>query len=330
MELAPVSLFSLFDPLYLAFGWAMRMLYSAFDNYGLVIIVFTVVLRGLMIPLGIHQQKTTIKQQALQGELMEIQRLHPNDKAKQSELQMALYKKHNANPVAGCLPAILQLLLIWPIFQIIRAPLQYIMNVTPANLTGIGSLLQGAGLIDATAAEQAAQNNIPIINALNENASALGQVVNQGLLTLRQMIDVEFLGMNLGLTPSWKPGDLFGAGMSQYLPLLVFPVLVVLTTMASMKVTTATMPNKKKREEAKEREKKNPARTGQTPEDRTESMMKSMNIMMPLFMLWTTFTMPAALGLYWIIGNIMATIQSVLIYLLYTRKLEEKPHGAHD
>ena len=57
MELAVVSLINLFDPLYIAFGWAMRFLYNLFDNYGLVIIVFTVVLRGLMIPLGVHQQK---------------------------------------------------------------------------------------------------------------------------------------------------------------------------------------------------------------------------------------------------------------------------------
>lgn len=324
MELATVSLFSIFDPLYIAFGWTMRMMYNALDNYGLVIIVFTVVLRGLMIPLGIHQQKSTIKQQSLQGEIAEIQRMHPNDKAKQSELQMALYKKHGASPVAGCLPAILQLLIIWPIFQIMRAPLQYIMNVSVANLKGIGDLLQTAGLITATDAKNAVGNNIPLIKALNDNASALGQVVDKGLMQLSQLLDVNFLGINLGLTPSWKPADLFGAGMSQYLPLLVFPVLVVLTTMASMKITTATMPNRKKRAEDKEREKLNPARSGQTPEDKSESMMKSMNLMMPLIMLWTTFTMPAALGLYWITGNIMAVIQSTLIYMLYTRKVEDK------
>ncbi|MDD2534093.1 MAG: YidC/Oxa1 family membrane protein insertase [Eubacteriales bacterium] len=329
MELATVSMFSIFDPLYLAFGWTMRMMYNTLDNYGLVIIVFTVILRGLMIPLGIHQQKSTIKQQSLQGEIAEIQRLYPNDKAKQSELQMALYKKHGASPVAGCLPAILQLLIIWPIFQIMRAPLQYIMNVSKENLTGIGSLLETAGLITATEAKNATGNNIPLMNALHQNAAALGQVVDKGLMELRQLIDVNFMGINLGLTPSWKPADLFGAGMIQYLPLLIFPVLVVLTTMLSMKITTATMPNRKKKAEDKEREKKNPARTGQTPEDKTESMMKSMNIMMPLFMLWTTFTMPAALGLYWIIGNIMAAIQSLIIYMLYTRKLEDKKHGAH-
>ena len=329
MELAVVSLASIFDPLYFAFGWAMRMLYSVLDNYGLVIIVFTVILRGLMIPLGVHQQKAMIKQQALQGEIREIQRLHPNDKAKQSELQMELYKKNGASPFSVCLPAILQLLIIWPIFQIIRAPLRYIMNVPVENLDGIGRLLGGASLITEKEAEAAAANNIPLINALNEHASALGQVVNNGLLELRQLIDVEFFGMNLGLTPSYKPSLIFAAD-SQYLPLLLIPVVVLLTTLVQMRFTTMTTPNRRKKAEDKEREKKNPARAGQTPEDNTESMMKSMNIMMPLFMLWTTFSMPAALGLYWTIGNTMMILQSVFIYFLFTRKLEEKPHGVGD
>lgn len=326
MDLAIVSM-GIFDFLYIGFGWFMRFLYNILDNYGLVIVVFTVILRGLMIPLGIHQQKSMIKQQALQGEIADIQRLHPEDKAKQSELQMALYKKHGASPLSGCLPAILQLIIIWPIFRIIRSPLEYVMRVSTANITAIGELLKTANLITETDAKNAVANNIPLVNALNANASALGQVVKSGLLEVRQIIDVEFFGMNLGLTPSWKPGDLFGAGMSQYLPLLVFPLIVVLTTMIQMKVTTMTMPNRKRKAEDKEREAKNPARTGQTPEDKSESMMKSMNIMMPIFMLWTTFTMPAALGLYWIIGNIMMILQSILIYFLYTRKLEEKRHG---
>jgi YidC/Oxa1 family membrane protein insertase len=146
-------------------------------------------------------------------------------------------------------------------------------------------------------------------------------------MQMKQFIDVEFLGMNLGLTPSWKPANLFGSGRADYLPLLIFPLLVVVTTLFQMRISTMTMPNRQKKADDKEREKKNPARAGQTPEDRSESMMKSMNIMMPLFMLFTTFTMPAALGLYWIIGNIMMIIQSVLIYFLFTRKLEEKTHG---
>lgn len=326
MELVTVSM-GLLDPLYIAFGWVMRVLYTTIDNYGLVIIVFTVVLRGLMIPLGIHQQKATIKQQALQGEIAEIQRLHPNDKTKQSELQMELYKRHGANPLSGCLPAIIQLIIIWPIFRIIQAPLQYIMNISADNLKAIATLLNtiqvnGVSLIAEKQISQVASNNIPVINALNANASALGQVVSQKLMTMSQLIDVNFLGMNLGLTPTYLPARLFGADKWSYLPLLVFPLLVVLTTLVQMKVTTLTMPFRKKKAEERARDKMNPARSGQNQEDKTESMMKSMNIMMPIFMLWTTFSMPAAMGLYWIVGNIMMIIQSLLIYFLFTRRID--------
>ncbi len=329
MNLMVVSL-GLFDPLYIAFGWFMKVLYHVIGNYGLVIIVFTIILRGLMIPLGINQQKSSLKQQALQGEIAEIQRLYPNDKAKQSELQMELYKKHGASPLSGCLPAILQLIIIWPIFRIIQAPLQYIMNISTTKLDEIGALLlqmknaAGDTLITETAAKQAASMNIPIINALNGHPSALAEVVNKGLMSLNQLIDVDFLGMNLGLTPTYVPGKLFGADTwATYLPLLIFPAVVLVTTLIQMKITRLTMPNRKKKAEDKEREKVNPARAGQTPEDKSESMMKSMNVIMPIFMLWTTFTMPAAMGLYWIIGNIMMILQSVLIYFLFTKKLDQ-------
>lgn len=332
MDLAIVTL-GLMDPLYAAFGWVMRILYDVIGNYGLVIVVFTIILRGLMIPLGINQQKNTLKQQALSGEIAEIKRLYPNDKAKQSELQMELYKHHGASPMAGCLPAILQLIIIWPIFRIIQAPLRHIMHVPAENLEKIGTYLNqttdaaGLPLITEKAAESAATMNIPLLNALEANASALAHTVNQGWISLNQMINVDFLGMNLGLTPTYRPNLLFGDQRWTYLPLLMIPLLVLSTTLIQMRVTRMTMLNRKKKAEDKIRDKKNPARAGQNPQDSTESMMKSMNIIMPIFMLWTTFTFPGAMGLYWIVGNIMMILQSVLIYFLFTRKLEKHEMG---
>ena len=323
LYVVPVAL-GLLDPLYIAFGWFMKVLYDAMGNYGLVIIVFTLILRAVMIPLGIHQQKSSIKQQALSGEIAEIQRAYPNDKQKQSEMQMALYKKHGASPLSGCLPSIIQLIIIWPIFQIIRAPLRYITGVAAENLEKIGALLQTAGWISENDAKNAATQNIPLLNALGEHAASLAAAVNQGFLSIGQLLDLRFLGINLGLIPSWKPAELFGSESWQtYLPLLIIPAIVLITTVVQLRITRLTMPNRKKKAEDKEREKINPARAGQAPEDKSESMMKSMNIIMPIFMLWTTFTMPAALGLYWIVGNIMAILQSVLIYFLFTRKLEQ-------
>lgn len=322
MELAVVSL-GIFDPFYIAFGWFMKLLYDGLGNYGLVLIVFTIILRAVMIPLGINQQKSSIRQQSLQGEIAEIQRTYPNDKPKQSQMQMELYKKHGASPLSGCLPSILQLIIILPIFQIIRAPLQYIMGVSAENLGKIGELLHAATFITENDAKAAATQNIPLINALSEHAASFAEVVNQGLMNVSQLLDLNFLGMNLGLIPAWQPALLFGADTWQiYAPLLVIPVVVLATTIIQMRITRITMPNRRKKAEDKARERVNPARAGQAPEDKTESMMKTMNIIMPVFMLWTTFSMPAALGLYWTIGNIMAILQSILIYFLFTRKLE--------
>jgi YidC/Oxa1 family membrane protein insertase len=326
----PIALFSPMDPLYAAFGWFMRVLYDATGNFGLVIILFTVFLRGLMIPLGIHQQKSTLKQKALQGEIAEIQRLYPNDKQKQSQLQMELYKKHGASPLSGCLPAILQLIIIWPIFRIIQAPLVHLMHVTSEKIEAIAaylfSLTNGSGqtLITEAVKNRAVMDNMPLVDVLNSNAGALAEVINRGYLQMDQLINLRFLGLDLSLRPSYNPGVVFGADTWQsYLPLLLIPLIVVLTTLVQMRITKMTTPNRKKAEEDKERERVNPARAGQAPEDKSESMMKTMNLLMPVFMLVTTFSMPASMGLYWIIGNIMMIAQSVYIYFFFTRRVEK-------
>lgn len=331
----PTAALSLMDPLYTAFGWVMRFLYDITGNFGAVIILFTIILRGLMIPLGISQQKSTLKQAALQEEMAEIQRLYPNDKQKQSELQMELYKKHGASPCSGCLLAILQLVIIWPIFRIIQAPLVHVMKVSGEQIQKIAdylfTLTNGAGqpLITEAVKSRAVLDNIPLIDVLNTNSAALAEVVNRGYIKMSQLINLNFLGLDLSLRPTYKPSLLFGADTWQaYLPLLVIPLLVVLTTLFQIRVSRLSAPNRKQKEEAKEREKINPARAGQTPEDKSESMMKTMNVIMPIFMLVTTFSMPASMGLYWIIGNIMMIAQSLYIYFFFMKRMEKALHEA--
>ncbi len=325
----PVAAFSLLDPLYVAFGWIMRALYDITGNFGTVIIIFTVLLRGLMIPLGVNQQKSTLKQKALQGEIAEIQRTYPNDKQKQQQLQMELYKKHGASPLSGCLPSILQLVIIWPIFRIIQAPLVHLMGVAKEQIEAMAAYLvtltngSGQPLITEAVQGRAVMDNMPLVDILNNNAKVLAEVIERGYLQMNQLINLNFLGLDLSLRPSYQPSVVFGAETWQsYAPLLVIPLLVVLTTLIQMRITRLTTPNRKQTQEDKERAKVNPARAGQAPEDKSESMMKTMNFIMPVFMLVTTFSLPASMGLYWIIGNIMMIAQSVYIYLFFTKRME--------
>ena len=117
---------------------------------------------------------------------------------------------------------------------------------------------------------------------------------------------------------------LFGAEGTQYLPLLIIPVLVLITTLLQMRITNILKPNYKADKDAKERAKLNPARKDQVPENNMENTMKMMNWMMPVIMLVTTFTFPSAMGFYWLVGNIMGIVQQFIIFLLFTKPLEEK------
>lgn len=333
MDLQPVIIsMGILDPLYSAFGFVMRFLYETFHNFGVVIIIFTIMLRAIMIPLGVKQYKGTMKQQGMSKELEDLKRRYGKDKEKMQKAQQELYAKHGFSPLAGCLPSIVQLIIIWPVYRIISAPLVHIMGVPVESIgevkdgvgTGLAKIVYELGLMTEQAAGNARMMNIPIVNALNNSVEVMTRALSEGLVKVDQLIDLKFLGLNLGFTPTYKPADLFGSEQSIYLPLIIIPILAVVTTWISMKVSQWTSPNYKQNQEDKERTKKNPARSGQDAPDPSAGMTKGMTWFMPLFTLWITFTMPAAMGMYWVISNIMAMVQQGLFYYLISKRTEVK------
>lgn len=326
MGFMPVSL-SILDPLYTLFGIIIRFIYMVFNNYGIAIILFTVLIRGVMMPFSVKQTKSSLQQQALNPQLQELQRYYGDDKQGYSQAQMELYKKHNISLFGGCLPMILTLVMIWPVYRIISGPLHYIMQVSTENLQQIGQILVGHGLMSEQAINNVTQFNIPLMQALHENPSVFAEVVNKGLMKASDLLDLKFLGLNLGLTPTVSPAKLFGEQMATYLPLLLLPLIATATTFIQSKYTQKTMgQGKKKKQEDKEAEAKNPALRGQsdTTSSVAESSMKSMQYMMPIMTLFFTFTMPAAMSLYWIVGNLIGIFQSWLMYTVYNKPMAER------
>ncbi len=316
-------------PLYTLFGWLTRLLFNFFGNYGLAIIFLTIIIRGALIPLNIRSQKAMLKMQALSGKQAELQRIYGDDKEAYQEAFMKMQKENGAGGLSGCLLPLLQLLFIWPMFRIVSGPLTYLSQVSKENIQamidlgnrmGEGGILGRGVLVD---------NHIGLIKALNDNAQFLGECINQGFIRLDQMIDLHFLGMDLTVTPAWNPFEI-AKDPATYLPMLIIPVLVVLTNIIMMQLSKMMKPGWKEEEEAKKRAKMNPARAGQagdakgTAEDTTQMTMKMMNWMMPIRMLVTTFTMPAAMGIYWIMSGLMSILTSVIVYFMFTKPYEAK------
>jgi len=308
-------------PLYTLFGWLTRIFYGFFGNYGLAIIALTVLIRGLLIPLNIKSQKSMLKMQALSGKQAELQRKYGDDKKKYQEELVKMQQENGAMGLSGCLLPLLQLLFIWPIFRIVSGPLFYLSQVSKENIESMITLGQEMGFVGNNVI---VNNHIGLLSALNNSGDFLNQCVSKGYMAFDQLLDLHFLGIDLTNTPSVNPA-MWIKEPGVYIPLLFIPILVVLIQVFSMQFAKFLKPGYKQEQEAKQRAKNNPARQGQVQENTSaETTMKIMNWTMPLIMLVTTFTMPAAMGLYWIVGGIMGVLTQLIVYFMFTKPYELK------
>ena len=307
--------------LYTFFGWLTRILFGFFGNYGMAIIMLTVIIRAALIPLNIRSQKSMIKMQALSGKTAELHRKYGDDKQKYQEEVMKLQQENGAMGFSGCVLPFIQLFLIWPIYRIVSGPLIYLSQVPKENVQAMIDLAKSEGLV--TSKRLTDVIHIPLIEILNNNSDFLNECISKGYIAMGQLVDLHFLGMDLTMTPAWNPVTII-SDPKTYLPLLLFPVLVIVTNVFSMRMAQWLKPGYKEQQEAKKREKMNPARAGQTPNDQAEMTTKMMTWMMPFLMLFTTFTLPAAMGLYWVVGGLMGILTQVLTYFMFTKPYELK------
>ena len=326
MDFFPVMFFGgATNPLTTFFGMLTRLLYVFFDSYGWAIIFLAIILNGLLIPLNLRSQKSMTKQQAMSSKTAEIKRQYANDKAKQEEEMQKLMKEQGAGGMfGGCILMIIPMFIIIPLFSIVRAPMVHLTEVKTEQMEYIGNMLQEDGTITEAQARNPAGDNIPIIQALENNPDALRKAVDNGWIKTGQMIDMNFLGIDLSITPSVSPDKLFGEERSIYLPLLGMGIFYLITSGAQMWLSTVTRPNYKADKEAKTLAKNNPARAEQVSKNAAAGSSKGMLGFMMLMSLWFTFSQPSAMGVYWIAGNLIRIVQQIITYYMYTKPFELK------
>lgn len=282
----------LMDILNIPFGYIIKLCYAIIPNYALALLLFAVVVKVLLFPLGIKQQKNQIKQAQLRPKEMAIRKRYAgrDDKPTQQKMQeevMDLYKKENYNPVGGCLPLLLQFPIIIALYNVIRNPLTYICRIGN-SVEGIKEKLIELGKLDAA---RKVLSEIEIIQLIKDNFGALTDVIPDGF-TLADIPNFNMFGGFFDLSkipsvtePSW---------------LLTIPVITFIATFLSMKLT------RKFTYQAPQQEGANAAVSG-----------KIMDFTMPLFSVWITFTVPAIVGVYWIYQNILGVVQQIILAKIY-------------
>jgi len=285
--------------------------YLSFESYGLAIIIFTIIIKLILLPLTIKQQKSSIKMQEMQPKIKEIQEKYKGDKERLNQETMKLYKDGGYNPLGGCLPLLVQLPILFALYSVITNPLRFMFGITTAQLSTISQFIVDNKLGVLTKG-LSRLSDINIINTFAKNMDRLGEVTAQiPKFTEDAIMNLRFLGIDLGLTPTYDTAKLFGADMGIWLPMLLIPVLAAVTTWLSIKFATP----------------KNltPAVTNAKPGEKKSGAAdigKSMTMIMPVITLMFAFSVPAGLGIYWIVSSVVQIVQQFFInkYILKHEK----------
>lgn len=315
-------------------GWILKLCSMLTGNYGVAIIIFTILIKAALLPLTVKQQKSMMKTQKLQPLLMELQEKYKNDKDKLSQETMKLYQKYQVNPMSGCLPMLIQLPIIMMLYFVVRNPVIYIMGFGEndvwriisaviecgeANPEVMTSFMTSLGIdsLDKLTADNYrmfGMYSIQIAKFLFDNPVVMENHWITEIGKNLEVINFGFLGLDLSQTPNLNA--LFGVfvGKAHLLDLQTvllwsIPALSGLSSYAVSKLSQAQNPQKPKKDENGE-EAPNP--------------MKSMMIFMPLMSAWIAFTLPAAVGLYWIISNILSMVQQVVLTKLITPGISDE------
>ena len=308
-------------------GWIMNALFNFLDgvfgiqNIGLCIILFTIIIYLLMLPLTIKQQKFSKFSAKMNPELTAIRKKYENKKDEASMMAMneetkAVYAKYGVSPTGSCVQLLIQMPILLALYQVIMRVPAYVSGVKEV-FTELSSQILAAGGSDfmqelakngamsAYVGKDFAQQNtiIDVLYRLQETGKATWQMLADHFPEMDSLIDTTHASINhmndfILINISNSPMNMIKSGFTTGQYLMVFgailvPVLAALTQWLNV----AMMPQQ----------------TSNDPNDTMASTMKSMNIMMPLMSAWFCLSLPAGMGLYWIMGAVVRGIQQFLI-----------------
>ncbi len=267
------------------FGYVLNFIYGIVNNYGVAIILFTIILKLVMLPISIKQQKTMKKSAKIQGQVKEIQEKYKNDPTRMNQEVMDLYKKENMSPFSGCLSSILQIILVISMFYLVSSPLTYMKHVDGDLINQYSQELQET--------------------EGNTNYREIGIIRMKSSEDERVNINMNFLGLNLSAVPSqnYKDWNVF-----------IIPVLYVATSFLSTRMTAnMNRPQKNKEKVTISEDTKDLVKKDEDNFDMMEEMNKNMMIMMPLMTVSIALIAPLGLALYWLVNNIFMLGERVII-----------------
>ena len=307
---------------YLSWPFAKLMVwfYDLTGNYGLALVLFSLVINLVLAPFMAKSKKSTMRTARLQPRIQELQKRHAGNQQQLNAEMQKLYQEEGINPMSGCLWSLLPMFLIIPIYRIVIMPISRMMYASsPRAGEAVVEALKDfftnqKGLELASSGRSSFYVQIELTNLFHqfkdEALAALRTMTDSAgnALDLSRLVDMDLsaLGIDLGATPNFRTlwqGPYTWAAIGLFL----IPIVSALASWLSMQVSTKMNPQ--------------PATSGN---DQSQGMMKGMNLMMPLMSVWLCYIMPASMGVYWIANSLFGMIRDVLLTLVLKKKIDEE------
>lgn len=299
-------------------------------NIGLSIIIFTIVIYLLLMPLTIKQQKFSKLSAKMNPEIQAIQAKYKNKKDNDSMMAMneetqAVYAKYGVSPTGSCLQLVIQMPVLFALYRVIYAMPAYVSRIKESFEPLVTKLVSENGAIEFIQGlsnsamfskqfsnEAFLSGNVEyientLIDCLNRASTAewasladkFPSLSTDISMTLEQLNEYNnFLGLNMANSPSFTMKDAFATG--NYL-LVIGALLIPILSALTQWINTKLMPQASN------------SNSGNETADAMAQSMKTMNVMMPLMSAFFCFTLPAGMGLYWIAGSVVRSIQQIVI-----------------
>ncbi len=287
-------------------GFIMKLIYDIVKNYGVAIIIFTLITKLILFPISYKQQKNSARMQLINPKLAKLREKYKNNPEKLNVEQMRLYQEENINPYGSCLTMFIPLILLWGVLAVVYKPMTYIMDYSKETISDAKAIVLQLDP-DSSIKKEEMREELFIMETIMKDKEAFLEAAKD-----YESVDAEFVDnvtafgetFTIGNTNlSEKPSFNFKENSTMFLFLLPFlsgivQLIMTIYMQVMQKKRNPDMPN-----------------------------MGCMNVMlygMPLFSIWLAFTVPAGVGFYWLCSSLFSFVQSIGLYAWFNDKRVEK------
>lgn len=280
-------------------GWIMYWIYEFVGNYGISIILFTLLAKLIMLPVSYKQQLGTVRQQALSPKLNKLRKQYANNPQKLQEEQQKLYNEEGVSQFGGCLPMIVTLVILYGVLDVVYRPLSHILRISSDVLEKAKTIITDNDLADKYFKTRP---ELTILSRVKENPDLFSSLGNDFVEKVSSFKNT-FMGVDLGAIPTIHPDTWNKSAIALIMIPIASGLVQLLYTIYSQYKSRKMNPEMAKMQGA--------------------GCMNVMLFGMPLFSVWLAFTVPAGVGFYWIWSAVFSFLQTFFLYMYFTPKRVE-------